>query len=103
MILFRFHKGPYDTIIVDPPSFQKNSFIAKNDYGKIIRRIPELLTENGNAQLCLNAPELDTAWLKEQVTHEAPELEFIERLPNPDAFPSLHPERALKVMVFQKK
>lgn len=95
--------GPYDTIIVDPPSFQKNSFIAKKDYGKIIRRLPDLMAANGNVLLCLNAPELDTQWLQEQVTEYAADLKFVERIPNPSSFPALYPEKALKVMAYKKK
>jgi len=95
--------GPYDTIIVDPPSFQRNSFVASKDYSKILRRLPDLLTDNGRVLLCLNAPSLDSAWLKNQVQEEAPSLEFVERLSNPDSFPAINPERSLKVLLFQKK
>jgi len=95
--------GPYDTIVVDPPSYQKNSFVATKDYSKILRRLPDLLTDSGRVLLCLNAPSLDSTWLKNQVEGEAPGLEFVERLSNPDSFPSADPERSLKVLLFQKK
>lgn len=95
--------GPYDTIIVDPPSFQKKSFIAKTDYCKILRRLPDLLTEDGKVLLCLNAPSLDTTWLHDQVNKEAPDLEFVERVPNPEVFQAMDPERALKVILYQKR
>ncbi|CAJ1949973.1 unnamed protein product [Cylindrotheca closterium] len=95
--------GPYDTIIVDPPSFQRNSFVASKDYCKILRRLPDFLKDNGKVLLCLNAPSLDSTWLKNQVEGEAPSLEFLERLPNPDSFPDADPERSLKVLLFQKK
>jgi 23S rRNA (cytosine1962-C5)-methyltransferase len=96
--------GPYGMIVVDPPSFQRNSFVAKKDYGKVLRRLPSLLTPNntGLVLLCLNAPELDTAWLQELVAEEAPELEFVERLANPESFPSIDPEKALKVLVYRR-
>ncbi len=32
--------GPYDLIIIDPPSFQKGSFALTKDYQKILRRLP---------------------------------------------------------------
>jgi 23S rRNA (cytosine1962-C5)-methyltransferase len=35
--------GPYDIIVVDPPSYQKGSFVAKKDYIKLIRRLPKML------------------------------------------------------------
>lgn len=51
--------------------------------------------------LCLNAPELDTAFLRQQMQEAAPELVFEQRLPNPEAFADASPERALKVLVYR--
>jgi 23S rRNA (cytosine1962-C5)-methyltransferase len=93
--------GPYDIIVSDPPSYQKGSFVAKKDYQKVIRRLPSLLVPGGYALLCLNAPELDTDFLKEQVAESAPDLVFVERLENPESFPVAFPERALKVLLYQ--
>lgn len=55
--------GPYDLVIVDPPSYQKGSFVATKDYARLMRRLPDLLMPGGHAMLCLNAPELDSAFL----------------------------------------
>jgi 23S rRNA (cytosine1962-C5)-methyltransferase len=93
--------GPYDIIVADPPSYQKNSFVAKKDYGKIVRRLPDLLSEGGEVLLCLNAPELETQWLVNIVTEEAPSLLFVERLENPPSFPSMDIERSLKVLRYR--
>jgi 23S rRNA (cytosine1962-C5)-methyltransferase len=93
--------GPYDIIVADPPSFQKKSFVAKKDYGKLVRRLPDLLAERGEVLLCLNAPELDTQWLRDIVSEEAPSLSFVERLGNPTSFPSADNERSLKVLRYQ--
>ena len=95
--------GPYGygLIIVDPPSYQKGSFIARKDYAKIIRRLPTLLRPGGRTLLCLNAPELDTHFLKSLVESHAPELQFVERLENPDTFPALDQERSLKVLLYE--
>jgi 23S rRNA (cytosine1962-C5)-methyltransferase len=61
------------------------------------------LTEDGKVVLCLNAPSLDTSWLNGQVEEQAPELEFVERVSNPDTFADMQPERGLKVMLYRKK
>jgi len=51
--------------------------------------------------LCLNAPELDTGFLQDQMREAAPELVFEQRLPNPLSFADASPERALKVLVYR--
>ena len=93
--------GPYGLVIVDPPSYQKGSFIATKDYAKLMRRLPELLAPGGYALLCLNAPELGVAFLQDQMQALAPELNFIERVANPAAFADVSPERSLKVLAYQ--
>jgi len=93
--------GPYGVIVVDPPSYQKGSFIATKDYIKLIRRLPDLLEPDGHVLLCLNAPELDTAFLHQQVQEAAPGLRFVQRLANPAAFVDRDPEKSLKVLHFQ--
>ncbi|KAL7454147.1 hypothetical protein ACHAWC_009914 [Mediolabrus comicus] len=88
--------GPFDCIVVDPPSYQKGSFVAKKDYVKVIRRLPSLLSKDGYA------PELTSEFLIEGVKEECgTELVFVERLENPSTFASKYPERALKVLLFQ--
>jgi len=94
-------EGPYALAIVDPPSFQKGSFVATKDYARIVRRLPELLAPGGHAMLCLNAPELGPEFLQALVQAEAPALRFALRLANPPAFADAAPERALKVLIYR--
>ena len=93
--------GPYDVVVADPPSYQKGSFVASKDYARLVRRLPELLAPGGRALLCLNAPELPSAFLRDLVAAEAPELRFVQRLDNPASFADSDPERALKVLLFE--
>ncbi len=93
--------GPYDLIILDPPSYQKGSFVATKDYARLMRRLPDLLELGGHALLCLNAPELGMAFLQDQMQELAPDLTFVQRLPNPPAFADVSAERSLKVLVYQ--
>ena len=93
--------GPYDLIIADPPSYQKGSFVATKDYARLLRRLPDLLAPGGRALLCLNAPELPWAWLREQVDEHAPGLQLIERLAHPPAFADVDADRALKVGAYR--
>jgi 23S rRNA (cytosine1962-C5)-methyltransferase len=93
--------GPYDVVIIDPPSYQKGSFVAEKDYGKVIRRLPELMPDGGLVLACLNAPELSEGFLKQQFIEQCPQAIFIERLrPHPD-FPDVDPEQQLKLLVYK--
>ncbi len=93
--------GPYDLIILDPPSYQKGSFVATKDYARLMRRLPDLLMPDGHALLCLNAPELDVAFLGQQMAELAPELSFVERVANPAVFADVSDQRSLKVLVYK--
>jgi 23S rRNA (cytosine1962-C5)-methyltransferase len=93
--------GPYDLIIVDPPSYQKGSFVASKDYARLLRRLPDLLAPGGHAMLCLNTPKLGPAFLQDQMQTLAPQLRLVQRLANPAAFADADDERSLKVLIYQ--
>lgn len=95
-------EGPYDLIIIDPPSFQKGSFAATSDYEKIIRRLNEFAAEECIVLSALNAPELGTEFIKALFRENAPEFRYIERLENLETFPSSDNERSLKNLIFKK-
>ncbi|WP_222912001.1 class I SAM-dependent methyltransferase [Pseudomonas sp. DNDY-54] len=92
--------GPYDLVIIDPPSFQKGSFALSRDYQKILRRLPEMLTPTGTVLACINDPDTGPDFLIEGVAAEAPELVFQQRLENPPEFPDISPDSGLKALVF---
>ncbi len=93
-------RGAFDLIIVDPPSFQRGSFVAQQDYRKVIKRLPELLAANADVLLCLNDPQLDEQFLLRLVVDNAPSLRFVERLNNREDFPERDSNRSLKMMHF---
>lgn len=93
--------GPYHLVIVDPPSYQKGSFVATKDYARLVRRLPDLLTRGGHALICLNAPELPESFVHDHMRSEAPELQFVERVANPPVFADRDPDRSLKVLVYR--
>ncbi len=94
--------GPYDLVIIDPPTFQKGSFALTRDYKKILRRLPDLLCESGLVLACVNDPSLSSDFLIEEMASEAPALEFLYRLDNPEEFRDLDPEAGLKALVFKQ-
>lgn len=93
--------GPYDIAIIDPPSYQWGSFVASQDYRKLVRRLPELLVPGGEVLLCLNAPELGEDFLQQLVSEECPDCHFVARLtPSPD-FPDINPHQQLKLLNYR--
>ena len=94
--------GPYDLVIIDPPSFQKGSFLLTKDYQRVVRRLPELLSENGTVLACMNDPALGSGFLIDGVTQDAPSLHFVQRLDNPPEFPDADVECGLKALVFKQ-
>ena len=93
-------KGPFDLIIVDPPSYQRGSFVADKDYAKVLKRLPSLLSEKGDVLLCLNAPYLDESFLPKLIEEHAVPLRFVERLASREDFPEDNNDGSLKVMHF---
>ncbi|PWI34049.1 methyltransferase [Vibrio albus] len=93
--------GPYDFVIIDPPSFQKGSFALTKDYKKILRRLPELLSEGGEVLACVNSPSVSPQFLVDSMREEAPDIHFQYRLQNPPEFSDKDEEASLKVMVFK--
>ncbi len=89
--------GPYDVLIVDPPSFQKGSFDARKDYVRLLRRMPELAAPQAELLLCLNAPYLSRDYFQALVAAELPSADVIGFLPGREDFPEAG-EPALKML-----
>jgi len=95
-------KGPYDMIIIDPPSFQRGSFEATKDYEKIIKKLPQIAAKECILLACLNAPELESSFIIDMIQTYAPTFEFQKRLPNLPEFASIDESRSLKNLIFQR-
>jgi len=96
-------KGPYDLIIIDPPSFQRGSFEATKDYEKIIKKLPQIASEECTLLACLNSPELESSFLIDMIEQWAPSFVFEKRLQNLAEFASADEEKSLKNLIFKRK
>jgi len=96
-------KGPYDLIIIDPPTFQKGSFEATKDYIKIITKLPQIASEDCLLLACLNSPDLDSEFIIQLIKEWAPSFKFVKRLENVNEFASEDEDRSLKNLVFQRE
>ena len=95
-------EGPYDIIIIDPPTLQKGSFEATKDYEKIIKKLDQLANEKCVVLACLNAPEIPSAFIKDIFKEFASDFVFEKRLENPETFVVIDDEKALKNLIFKK-
>ncbi len=93
--------GPYDLVIIDPPSYQVGSFNARKDYQKILRKLPGLLAPQAQVIACLNAPDLGYVFLRELFRDLGG---FIEKavIDPPPSFPESDTDRGLKTLLFEK-
>ena len=93
--------GRYDLIIMDPPSDQKGSFVARRDYARVIRRLHRLLTPDADLLACLNAPWLDEAFLDQTVLNNLPGAEKVSRLGLAPGYAEADRDAALKVIHYR--
>ncbi len=96
-------KGPYDLIIIDPPTFQKGSFEATKDYRKLIMKLPQIASKECTLLACLNSPDLDESFIKNLITELAPSFKYSHKLENLKEFASKDESRSLKNLVFIRK
>ena len=88
--------GPYDLIIVDPPSMQWQSFDYRKDYRKLLMRLLPALSAGGEMILCLNDPEESSDFLLSMLDDLS--LELKESLPLAEGFEEKNPAEGLKVI-----
>ncbi len=93
--------GPYDLVIVDPPTSQGQSFTAERDWPKLARRLPTLTAPAGDIFACLSAPYLGPDFLIELFAEHAPEAKLIQTLGPPENFPETDPDAGLNILHFR--
>ena len=95
-------KGPYDLIIIDPPTFQRGSFEAGKDYRKLIMKLPQIASQDCLLLACLNSPDLDSDFIIDLVKELAPSFKFVNRLKNVKEFTSIDEKKSLKNLIFKR-
>jgi len=93
--------GPYDVIIVDPPTNQRGSFTAEKHYPQVMKQLASLAKPNARIVVSLNSPFLGHDFLRNHMARWAPRCRFQSNFgPHPD-FPEADPERGLKVQDYR--
>ncbi|EPJ54967.1 MAG: hypothetical protein OFPI_05010 [Osedax symbiont Rs2] len=94
--------GPYDIVVIDPPSFQPGSFIAERDYCKVLRRLSQLTTANATVMLCHNDPEQSSQFIKTLMAEQCSEFVFEQHLAVPEDFAEQDREKSVKVLIYKR-
>ena len=95
-------KGPYDLIIIDPPTNQGDSFKAERDYHKIIKRLHTMTAKDGIVMACLNSPHLDSQFLISAFEEHANQFTFQEKFYSSFSDMENDIEEGLKILLFKK-
>lgn len=95
-------KGPYDLIIIDPPTNQGDSFKAERDYHKIIKRLHTMTAKDGIIMACLNSPHLDSQFLISAFEEHANQFTFQEKFYSSFSEMEVNQEEGLKILLFKK-
>lgn len=94
--------GPYDIVVIDPPTNQGDSFKVERDYYKIVKRLKDFTNNEAEILACLNSPYLKTDFLKDLFLEHAPEFKFQEIIPSAFHKMEKNPEEGLKICLFKK-
>lgn len=91
-------RGPFQLAVVDPPTFQKGSFDAGENYARQLELLPACLADEADLLLVVNSPRISETDFRKLITAANPGYSVVERLPqNPD-FPDSDPDAALKML-----
>lgn len=93
--------GPYDMVIIDPPTNQRGSFNAEKQYGAVLKQVAKVTAPGALVAVCLNSPFLDHQFIENQVARWLPKAKHQQWLPSSQDFPEAEPERALKVGLYR--
>jgi 23S rRNA (cytosine1962-C5)-methyltransferase len=98
-----YKHGPYDIVVIDPPTNQGDSFKVERDYYKIIKRLHEMTLDEAVIMACLNSPHHTSTFLIDLFLEYAPKYKFQEVIYSAFSCMEKNPEAGLKIVVFSSK
>lgn len=91
-------KGPYDLVIIDPPPSQGSSFNLERDYGRVLRKTKDFLSDEGEIFACLNSHQYDFPWFEEFLEKQLGDFRIIKKMGAGDDFPEKEADFGLKII-----
>ncbi|EQC49138.1 S-adenosylmethionine-dependent methyltransferase [Bacteriovorax sp. BSW11_IV] len=92
--------GPFDGVIIDPPSNQGKSFYLEKDYPKILKRVEAMCAPGAWLMICANSPFLSTEDVKKMVQEHATGLVFVEVFHSGADFEEREKDQGLKGLIY---
>lgn len=89
--------GPFDVIVLDPPTNQGRSFSAIRDWPKLLRRLPSFAAPGADLVVAVNGPNLSAAFVTELLAEHLPGARVLSRLAGAPDYPESDPDMGLKV------
>lgn len=93
--------GPFELVVCDPPANQGKSFTAERHWPKLIRRLPELLTPQGQILACLSTPTMTNSQLQWLFAELLPAADLVELHTADRDFPEADSERGTTVLHYR--
>lgn len=93
--------GPYDTVIIDPPTLQRGSFNAEKDYVAILKKLSKLVTPEADIIASVNSPYLGMDFLPNLMQRHQSKFRLLGNFPVSPEFVDRYPERGLKLFHFR--
>ena len=94
-------EGRYDLVIIDSPTYQRNSFSVERDYGAVLKKKRSLCSDKATLIAALNSPFLDEQFLLDKFERHVLEAKFVESIEAAPEFLDRFLERALKIFRFE--
>ena len=93
--------GPYDTILIDPPSRQRGSFDVEKDYSTLLKKLSRFCNTGTDIFTTLNSPYLNSDYLPNLMQRYQPKCRLIGEFAASPEFSDRFPERGLKIHHFR--
>mgnify|MGYP003700419005 CR=1 FL=1 len=92
--------GPYELVIIDPPTRQRGAFNADKDYGTVIRKLAKCLSPGACIVAVLNSPFHSADFLHKLFARHLPAATYCESIDAAPEFEESEAGKGLKICVF---
>ena len=93
--------APFDLIICDPPGEQGGSFQPQQHWPKLVRKLPELVSSEGEILICLSHPLLLPKYIQQLFIEIWPQSELLQIYNSGDDFPEKDKNKGLNILRYR--